>query len=242
MSALRFATPGQLLICVILFFMPWIEIQCPMPDLGNPNIFGPAGGEPPKKASTKDMKYTSLLTQTGLQIATGEYTMTDPTVRKLMEQAKDAGKQAGAEQKEDKIKKAPLLFLYPIAAIAGIVASFVMPGGGPRKAMLVICCALALLAIGGQAAMGFPVEKDIKEQQAKDQKQGGAVAIEGDGFKTVYKFPFYLALILAFGGIMTAAIEPEGVGKKRLVQQPYDFEDDLEEALPADSEPPTGQK
>ena len=232
------------MICVILIFLPWIEIQCPMPDLGNPNVLGPVGGDAPKKASTKDMKYTSLLTQSGLQIATGEYTMTDPTMRKMMEQAKELGKQAGGEQKEDKVKKAPLLWLYPIAAIGGIFAGFVMPGGGPRKAMLVICCALALLAVGGQAAMGFPVEKDIKEQQAKDQKQGGgaAVAIEGDVFKTVYKFPFYLALILAFGGILTAAIEPENFGKKKRAEQPYEFDDEVGEPLPPEDEAQTGPK
>ena len=28
---MKFLTPGQMAICLLLFFLPWVELQCPMP-------------------------------------------------------------------------------------------------------------------------------------------------------------------------------------------------------------------
>ncbi len=246
---MKFATPGQLLICLVLFFLPWIEIQCPVPDLGNMKI-GEIQKDPQKKPSIKDMTYSGFLTQSGFQAATGGYTISDPTMRQMVESskkmAKEMGGKAGGAKAEDEIKSAPLLFLYPLAAIAGIIIGFVLPGGGAKKGMLIGCCALVLVAAGGQAAMGFPVEKDIKEQQSK-KGGGGAGAMNaelgGDVLKTVYKFPFFLALLFAVGGIVTAVLEPAGTGKgKKKSKYDFDDEEDDDDDRPARSRGAKGSR
>jgi hypothetical protein len=224
MSALRFATPAQLLMCLVLFFLPWVEIQCPAIDLGDLQFKMPANGDVEKQPAKKPEKYTAFLTQTGLQAATGKYTFADSSVQQMMDQAKKMAP-PGAK-KEDEIKAAPLLFLVPIAALAGMVVGLAMPASGAKKGILIVCCALVIATAGGQAAMGFPVEKDIKKQQEEKGKQGAPPGLEGDAFKTVYKVPFFLTLVFALGGLVTAAIEPATSAKKRRRYRSRDEEDD----------------
>src|SRR5262245_8634180 len=115
-NPLRWITPGQLVICIVLFFLPWIDIQCPVPDFNNLKI----GGAPPDpKAALKNASYTPLLSQTGLQAATGKYTIEEPLLRQQIEESKRAARNMGVQaQKEDEIKAAPLLWGYLGAVIA----------------------------------------------------------------------------------------------------------------------------
>lgn len=206
-----------------------------MPDLGNLKL-----GEPQQKPTVKAASYASFLSQSGFQAATGGYTIQDPTMRQMVDQAKKTAKDfeklgGKAGKAEDEIKAAPLLFLFPLGAIAGIAVGLAMPGGGAKKGILIGCCALLIASAGGQAAMGFPVEKDVKEQQKKDEAGAGGAknaGLDGDILKTAYKFPFYLALLFAVGGIVTAAIEPAGTtGGKKKKRRRYDSDEDDEEPL-----------
>lgn len=167
MHVLRFVTPTQLAICLILFFLPWIEVQCPMPDLANMKFEATPPRAPGKAASIKPatVTYTSLLTQSGFQIATGKYTFTDPKMQQMLEMEKAKGEGSGSVkiEKKKEIDTAPLLFAYPLAAIAGIVIGLAMPGSVPKKGLLLGCCLAVLLVTAGQAAMGFPIEKAIHE-------------------------------------------------------------------------------
>ena len=229
MSPLRFLTPAQLIICLILFFLPWVEIQCPAPDLKN--LGGQPGnlndGPPSKKAAPENLVYRPLITQSGLQAATGGYSVADPMMQAMMQEAKQGGAKGA---KEDEIKAAPLLLIFPVAALLGIAVGFALPGSKAKKAILVLCCLAMLGSAGGQVAMGFPITKDIQEQQKKDGAKGAggaAVPAGEDIIKTVFKIPLFLALFLAAGGLVTALIEPTATAVKRNKPK-YDFEEDGE--------------
>ncbi len=238
---MKFATPGQLAICLVLFFLPWIEVQCPSPDFSDPNNMKLKPGQPPPRVDPKKVTYRSLLTQSGFQAATGNYTITDPDLEKMRDTSKKMGSDKGSKKgskdsgaKEDEISSAPLLFLYPLAAIAGIVVGLVLPGSGLKKGILIGCCAVALLAAAGQAAVGFPVENKIKEPKTQNKKGGPndddtIRFTNNDDLKIMFKFPFFLALLFPIGGIVTAALEPtETVTKSGKKKRKYyqDDEDD----------------
>jgi hypothetical protein len=213
-----------------------------------------AAMDPSKKGppDLKSMPYVSFVTQSGWQAATGDYTFADPMIQKQMDSAKSmaadiekmgdkSGKSAKVEKKKDGPDGAPLLWVHLLAVIAGIGVGFAMPLGKARKFALIGCCAVALLTAGGQAAMGFPITKKMKEDGAKEGMGGlgdmGPGAGKGasapklnpdDVFKTVYKFPFFLSIFLTIGALATAAITPnQGGGKSK--KPLYDMDEDDEE-------------
>lgn len=235
-SPLRWITPGQFAICIVLFFLPWIEIQCGVPDFANLGNLGklnnPANGAKPE---VKVVSWRPLMTQSGLEAATGEYTITDPDLRAMMDQGQKAAKQAGGpvvqSREDNKPKAAPLLWAYLLAAVVGVVVGLAMPTGTVRKLILVVCCAVALIAAGGQAAAGFPVEQDIKEQK-KEQGKG-----EADEFlRAKYQMPFYLALLFVVGALVTTLAEPATVVRRP--RQMYDFDEGSIGESPPSYEPP----
>lgn len=250
LSPLRYATPGQLIICIILFFLPWLEVQCnsqkekmafDMPKAG-------AKGETPKSTAPTWVTFAS---QSGMQAASGGVTflgnqpgMNDKTGPGGKEAA--PGKDSGS---------APLLWLYPLAIVGGVVVGFAMPSTKQRKLILAACCGVAFLVPTLQAVIGFPIEKaiekDLKEglgnmgggmadpmtppgSKKTDAKTDAKAEMKKqlddalkDAFRVSYQFWFYLALILPLGGLITALIEPVGPprGKKPL----YDLEDEDED-------------
>jgi hypothetical protein len=129
------------------------------------------------------------------------------------------------------VKKAPVLFLFPVAALAGVVLGLVLPAGRTRKFLLVLCCGLALASAGTQAVIGFPITEEVK----KDPEVGGGGKGQNadlgglspdDIIKTVYKAPFYLALLFAIGGLVTTLIEPTAAPKPRRTAYEEDDEPD----------------
>ena len=148
-SPLRLFTPIQLGFCLILFFLPWIEVQCvPNPAAVAPNAGGglkmdgmPTGPQP-------------LLSQSGLQIATGGYTITNPLLTGEMG-GKGRPKAGGATGNDDDGPPgAPLLFLFPVAVLAGIVIGFLPLAGMGRKLLLLACCGVAVSVVGKGLRLG----------------------------------------------------------------------------------------
>lgn len=223
-NPLRLLASGQLFICLILFLLPWIEVQCvpTKPAVKDPDALfdvapGMAGPRP-------------FFTQSGLQIATGGYTVADPDLKRLMEAQKNPQSlppgvtvEKSAE-KQQEIDGAPLLFLFPVAVLAGMVLGVVLPPGKARRLVLAGCCAGALGVVGLQAAIGFPAVQSLKEKQdAKKPAAGPPRTLEVD-FKTVWKFPLYLTLLLLVGAAGTAFVD--GGTKKKPKPKVYDFDDE----------------
>ena len=210
-SPLRFLTPGQLAICLLLFFLPWVELQCPMPKGGMNAAMGVGPGEP--KMDSKDVVWTGFINQSGLEAATGKFSFSDSIMQQAVQgQKKDA-------KADEKLDAAPLLWVYLLVVLAGVGLGFALPAGGMRKAALVGCCGVALLVAGVQAASGFPIEKKMKD----DAKNKGGTKGDDIGAamfgemtpKVKYKFPFYLSMLLCVGGLVTALMEPAGPAKPR---------------------------
>jgi len=226
-SVLRFVTPGQFAICLTLFFLPWIEVQCGLPNLNN--LGGAKLGGPnvaPPKISKDDLRYSSLITQSGFQAATGKYTVSNEMMKQMIDEAEQKAKNAGGEKEE--VKKAPVLFLFLGASIAGLVLGLALPLGRTRKFLLVLCGGLALASAGTQAAIGFPITEDVKKNpemgggNGNDQDLGGLKP--EDVIKTVYQIPFFLALLFATAAVVCAFLEPNGTAPAR--RRRYDDYDD----------------
>jgi len=152
---------------------------------------------------------------------------------------------------------APLLWLYPVAVIAGIIVGFALPSTKQRKLVLAACCGVAILVPVLQAVIGFPieksVEKDLKEglgglgdpMTAPGGKTGDGKGAQAemkkqldealkDAFRVSYQIWFYFALLVPIGALVTAVIEP--IGRPRRKKPLYDMddgdEDDEEEDRP----------
>jgi len=247
-SPLRYATPGQMIFCVILFFLPWVELQCnTQKEKGG---FGPQPGQkgtikidPPKTAPT----WMTIVTQSGMQVASGDATVLG---NQPMGDKGVGGPGPGPEKESG---SAPLLWLYPLAAIGAIAVGFAMPSTKVRKLALAGCCGLAFLVAAGQAAMGFPIENSIDKSMKEMAGIGGGMpdpitnpggkkgevkvdikkqmdeALK-DAFRVNYKFWFYLALLVPIGGLVTALIEPVGPGRgKKKPINDLDDDDDRDD-------------
>jgi hypothetical protein len=219
----RILTPSQFVICLILFFLPWVEIQCPMPkdlDFKNPNA----------KLDTKNFDWTPLVRQSGFQAATGNYSLVDPGLQKMMDQAPTKDK------KDDKTPAAPLLWLFLLAIVSGIVIGFVVPSSPIKKGILIVCCILALGTAGIQAAIGFPITNQSKDQMKnsggkKNDLQMGMGLGDMEMIKTTLKFPFYLTLLFCIGAVVTSVLEsaPKPRKKKRIVEEEEDSDEEPRE-------------
>jgi hypothetical protein len=240
LNILRFVTPAQLVMCVILFFLPWTEIQCPMPAGGLNFDFNA-----PRKAGPPEIAWTGFVQQSGFQVATGTYSFVDTTLQRMFEAEKGA--------KKDDIPGAPLLWGYLIAVFVGVGLGFAMAPGKVRKCALVACCILALGSAGGQAAMGFPLKTKLDEEIKKDRgvagvlgpQRGNAKGNFGDDLepRSALKIPFFLALLFALGALVTAVLEPTTPttsGSKP--RGKYDFDDENDEApMALEDEPEPGE-
>ncbi len=234
-SPLRLIAPGLLLVAFVLFFLPWIEVA--------------AVDKTDRKTKEKTTKIA--MSQSGLQIATAGYTISDPEMQKLDEAMKKADDGAYAKEREE--FKAPVLFVYPVLLLAAIGLAFVpMPPMGRRLAVAG-CSGLALLVALVFTSVALPVETVYRKKFEKGmvefrkmnedlRKQGGVT--DGSGKKVdklpepefPFRFPwqwaFYLTVLFLLGGIGTAFVDggsaaPTRYGKKnRRRDEDEDDEDD----------------
>ena len=106
-SPLRLFSPVQLVFCFILFFLPWIEMTCTIPPSQVKNIPKDEVEKTRKEFGIDPTKPVSMVSQTGLQIATGG---SSPRVRHEADRGKDRGTEQEDGQgvrgaQEDKIEK-----------------------------------------------------------------------------------------------------------------------------------------
>lgn len=230
---MQFLSPIQLVFCLILFFLPWIEVQC----VPSPAALGPAPGmkaDPNMnmKLDMPPMGPQSLLTQSGLQIATGGYSISNPLLEGEMK-----GKPKAGGKDDDGPPAAPLLFLFPLAALAGVVVGFLPLGGPVRAVVIVLCCLVAGGTIGAQAAIGFPVKQSFEEDKAKAKRGGGGEMRleEGMDIKVVWKVPLYLTFVLLIGAAGTAFLgggKPAEKSRRRSDDRYDDDRDDRDDDRP----------
>ena len=147
-SPLKLFTPIQLFFCLILFFLPWIEVQCVVPAAQLKDIPKDKLESTKKEMGWDPSKPFSMYSQSGFQIATGDASPGSDLRRYTDKMTKELGGAAGKMDlgsdtttgKKKESGTAPLLFLYPLAVIAGIVLGFVLGAGMLRRITLLCVC------------------------------------------------------------------------------------------------------
>jgi hypothetical protein len=189
---------------------------------------------PNAKVDTKNMTWRPLLSQTGFQAATGKYSFVDPEMQQLVEKGEKIKGQIGGskENKEEKLDSALLLWGFVIAILAGTVFGLIMPSSLTKKGILILCCLVALGAVGAQTAIGFPISKqkdDMKGMGGNNNAAQLGLKPE-DLMRTSYKIPFYLTFLFCVGAIATTLLEESPMPRKKKRH--------IEEDEVSDDEPP----
>jgi hypothetical protein len=206
-SPIRFVSPTTFGFAAILFFLPWTDISCN----------GPRGKE-------------QLVTQSGFQSATGTYTEGEFVSRMANRNAPVPNgevnkKQAGKPKADDPMivneakKKekfsAPLLGLYALWLLIGVIAPFAIASDWSRGWIVLLAALLALFVLGAQAIVGFPLENLTKEMNDKmdaDRRQrGGRGAEENMGAElaaalVAIKFSYLPAFWASIGLVFASAV------------------------------------
>lgn len=231
---LRTVTPAQLLFCFVLFFLPWVELQCvPPPD--NKAMSKDEAESMKKEIGFDTSKPFSIYSQSGLQIATGNVSLTSDGKKLSDAMKKGVGEGADLDPNSPTAKKnreknkdkgdgtAPLLFLYPVALWVGIIAAAIPIPGMIRRILEAVCCLGAFSILGLQVAVGFPLENDAK-RSADELKAFGSGKMpapvpgpgqpkaatktetksEPDVIRVAWQIPLYLTFLFLLGAIVTA--------------------------------------
>jgi hypothetical protein len=184
-SPLQLFTPIQLIFCLILFFLPWIDVQCVVPKDVLKDAPKEKLEEMKKEIGWDPNTPFSFATQSGLQIANGDASPGADMQRVMDKLNKELGGKGNKEKfdfdtdpatgKKTERKTAPLLFFYPVALVAGIVIGFIPWAGWARRIVLASVVGGAFLVVGVQAVMGFPIEVEMKKkfQEASGSGMGG---------------------------------------------------------------------
>ncbi len=189
-------------------------------DFKNPNL----------KIDAKNVEWTPLVRQSGFQAATGDFSLVDPSLQKMREQA------GSKDKNEDKPDVAPLLWGFFLAIFAGSVIGFVVPSSSTKKGLLILCCIVALGAVGTQAVVGFPISRQTKEEMRRDTGKKNDLQLgfgEGEMMRTSLKLPFYVTLLFCVGATVTTLLEPVPRPRKK-----HTVEDEAD----SDNEPPEKQQ
>src|SRR5438045_1216305 len=104
-SPLRYVTPGMMVMCLLLFFLPWVEVQCNVSEKGGMDFGGAGNGNVKVTNKSSGPEWMTLASQSGYQIASGGVTVMGTA-------GGGAGKKSGGPAESG--ESAPLLWLYPL--------------------------------------------------------------------------------------------------------------------------------
>jgi hypothetical protein len=136
----RFGSPAALLLALVLFPLPWVEVQCNRP-------IGDSGSR-------------VLAQQSGLQAAYGGYT------ENLFVQEARSGRATfslppGLRKQEVTVSKSGWMILYALVLIGGVAAGLAVRRQALRAVLLLACSAAAGAVLFIQARAGFPLEQAV---------------------------------------------------------------------------------
>jgi hypothetical protein len=165
----RFASPSTLLFALLLFPLPWVEIQCPSKQ--SPPAGSIQAKLPPWMVEPFYQKHDRLMTQSGLQAIYGGWRHSDP---KWPQNPKEVN---AANALRAAMPGAPLMTMWPGLLLGGIVAGCTMHLGRWRVIVTSTCAATALSVAVCQRAAGFPLEHAyrsciVEEEMQEAQKTG----------------------------------------------------------------------
>src|SRR5262245_23547946 len=243
----RFPSPSLLVLVLLLSFLPWIEFGCeskvntssPFGDLGG--FGGGKGVTAPKVSGGR----TILATQSGFQIATGGHTVNSPIEGMQEGKAKNSvgsGAKGQPPRDKDGFASAPLMFVFFLAVLTGIVTGFAMPPGRVRLLVVGASVSAAILLLLIQSVvLRFPAAKDADEMNADaahtNQAAPGQITLGGQDvgkFFVRYTPWYWLTWLAVIGALVPLGLEEMLAPKKR---RPGEYPADVYDARIASPAP-----
>jgi hypothetical protein len=181
----RFGSRASLLLALLLFFLPWVEVRCDAP-LG-------------------ERRSQTLAVQSGLQAAYGGFTEM-PLSHTSRGERDRVEAQFRALKGELAVAWSPLMAVYPLALLGGCLAGLLVRRDRLRPAALVgggLAASLLLI----QASQGFPLERAARTLDAKGRLADAdfRVALSTSGLLDVRYTPWFWLSAVALGTALAAA-------------------------------------
>jgi hypothetical protein len=202
----RFGSPSALLLALLLFPLPWVEIQC-----GSRSSPGPP--PPGAKPNPVEILYNLIpwreavtpFTQSGWQAVEGTCTvnpeLNDP--------------EKGRREMNEAMSGSLPLAAYPFVLFVGILAGLRMPCDRRRRLVVGLCAAAVLGLLLWQVAVGFPLDTGMRKLFAEDlEKQAQGNTKEGVIYIT-YTPWFVLAVLSVAGALFLSAAEEWHARRRR---------------------------
>ncbi len=217
---MRFLSAGNFLLLIGLFFLPWIDMRCEMAGQGM-SIAYQSGNQ----AAAGEFSEGQLLREERAEARREERrAKTKAKAKKVDEPENQEGMPGnpGEKKKEKKLRDminaneklpaAPLLYGHLGFLCAGVLASLLMPRGIKWRWCVAVCVMGALLIVGVQIAIGFPIETKVSEgfQQWLDEKEERDAEADKELSVLVTKrflFPFYLVFLFGATGLFCVYLD-----------------------------------
>jgi hypothetical protein len=185
----RQGSPALLLLALVLFPLPWVQIQCDKP-LGN------SGSK-------------TVAEQSGFQAAYGGYSE-NPVVLEARFEDERKAIQAKTLEKDGARLWSGWMVLYPILLLGGIAAGLLIRKVWLRSALL-LCCTLGVgFVLLMQTRVGFPLEQAVPRAGPKQVSIGDMIKVETSsipGFEIHYTGWFWLAATAVLGALVVACAD-----------------------------------
>jgi hypothetical protein len=165
----RLGSPSGLLLALLLFPLPWVEIQCASQSSTAP----PGGTGNPVEIIYNLIPWrdaVTMFTQSGLQAALGTCTAN----RQFNEPDR------AQQEMNDKMRGSPLMAAFPVPVLAGALGGLLLALGRRRRLLVGVCAAAALLLLAVQVGVGFPLDEAMRQAFAEDlerQAQGQSSSV-----------------------------------------------------------------
>lgn len=213
----RFASPSTLLLALLLFPLPWMQIQCT--GLRNPPAKLTRIGVPKPVAEfiAPSENVIAIFTQSGWQAARGECVRGiewDQMIQESMvsDREDDRDKAQRWEFVERSIRAklcpSPLLTAYPFIMLLGIALGIALSPGRPRVSVLLLLIVVALALVSLQHLVGFPLLQAYRlvPWEQLDPRPGGLPPTPAEVAETVardvrYTHWFWLAQYLTVAAL-----------------------------------------
>lgn len=211
----RFASPSCLLVGILLFPLPWLEVCCRAQNGPTTAVAITTGTPIPKDGFTRireffedlfSPKVAVLVSQSGLQASTGDYS----EELRLSKSETDPPKRIA-------IPPAPLMFVYLFVLCLGAALGFLAASTFKRRVgIAAMCGATACALLWFQTAMGFPLANLLDAEKLRAIQEGKESADEYVRFTSWY----YLSHLAALGPTGLLIAEHRMRRKRRLAQAP----------------------
>jgi hypothetical protein len=185
----RFGSPAALLLALLFFPLPWVQIRCDRP-------IGDSGTR-------------TLVEQSGLQAAYGSYSE-NPILQTAPFETQRKAAQERILAKDGAVARSLWMALYALFLVTGIFAGCLVWNHRLRSALLIGCSALAAVVLFIQVRVGFPLEQALPETVATQVSLGQRVGIEISAptlLETRYTGWFWLSIVAVLGSLVAAGTE-----------------------------------